>query len=341
MAEIKTYGPFRLLRSDASAYIQFYKRGERRKSGRGLAFWFTPDGASIAQMPMDDRDLPFLFKSRSRDFQEVTVQGVVVWRVSNPEALADRVDFSIDLKQGVHLGRPLDQIDSLLTGVAQQFAAQYLAELEIADILSAGVKPLHERIQTGLADSEGLSGLGLAIVAVRVADVSPSSELERALKTPTFERLQQQADQATFERRALAVEKERAIAENELSNQIELARRQRELIEREDENARGRAHADATSRQIAADGEAQRIRTIQQARADMERARVSIYSDQPPAVILGLAAQEFAGKLHTIEHLNITPEVLSAFIGDALRSAGPKSRTERAPKTPAPAASRA
>ena len=341
MAEIKTFGPFRLLRSDASAHIQLYQRGERRKSGRGLAFWFMPDGASIAQMPMDDRDLPFLFKSRSRDFQEVTVQGVVVWRVSSPEAMADRIDFSIDLRQGVHLGRPLDQIDSLLTGVAQQFAAQYLAELDIGEILSGGVKPLHERIERGLAGSEGLSGLGLAIVAVRVADVSPSSELERALKTPTFERLQQQADQATFERRALAVEKERAIAENELSNEIELARRQRELIEREDENARGRAQAEAASKQIVADGEAQRIRTIQKARADMERTRVAIYSDQSPAVILGLAAQEFAGKLHTIEHLNISPEVLSAFIGDALRSTrsggaetpAPKAPTLRPPKT--------
>jgi hypothetical protein len=58
-------------------------------------------------------------------------------------------------------------------------------------------------------------------------------------------------------------------------------------------------------------------------------------------VILGLAAQEFAGKLHTIEHLNISPEVLSAFIGDALRSTrsggaetpAPKAPTLRPPKT--------
>ena len=158
MAEIKIFGPFRLLRSDASAHIQLYQRGERRKSGRGLAFWFMPDGASIAQIPMDDRDLPFLFKSRSRDFQEVTVQGVVVWRVSNPEAMADRIDFSIDLRQGVHLGRPLDQIDSLLTGVAQQFAAQYLAELDIGEILSGGVKPLHERIERGRVTRESGPG---------------------------------------------------------------------------------------------------------------------------------------------------------------------------------------
>ena len=40
------------------------------------------------------------------------------------------------------------------------------------------------------------------------------------------------ADEAIFQRRALAVEKERAIQENELQNRIELARRQSEFAER-------------------------------------------------------------------------------------------------------------
>src|SRR3546814_16416725 len=83
--------------------------------------------------------------------------------------------------------------------------------------------------------------IGLAIVAVRLNNLAPSSELERALQTPTFEALQQKADEAMFERRALAVDKERAIAENELGNKTELARREKQLIAEESENARNRA----------------------------------------------------------------------------------------------------
>ncbi len=322
MAEIRNYGPLRQLRSDASVHIQRYKRGRRVQSGRGLAFWFAPDGASIAEIPMDDRDLPFLFHSRSKDFQEITVQGVVVWRVANPENLADRIDFSIHLSGGAHLGQPLDQIASLLTSISQQYAAQYLAERDVAAILADGVKPLHERIEAGLTGSDRISGMGLEVVSVRVADISPSTELKRALQTPTFERVQQQADQATFERRALAVEKERAIAENELQNQIELARRQKELIENEAANARDRASAEADSKKIVAEGDAARIRTIEQAKADMEKARVDIYATVPPAVLMSLAAQEFATKLKTIEHLNITPDMLSTLLTQALGRKG-------------------
>ena len=322
MAELKVYGPLRRLRSDASAHIQRYSGGRPVQSGRGLAFWFLPDGASITEIPMDDRDLPFLFRSRSKDFQALTVQGLIVWRVADPALLARRVNFSIDLNNGLHLGQPVDQIGALLTGVSQQLATQYLAESDVNAILDAGVKPLLGRMEAGLIGAASLADMGLEVVSVRVADVSPSSELSRALQTPTFERLQQQADQATFERRALAVDKERAIAENELSNQIELARRQKDLIEREGDNARNRAGAEAAAKKIGADGEASRIRVIEQARADMEKSRVDIYSDLPPAVLMGLAAHEFARKLKSIEHLNITPDVLSSLLGDALGRLG-------------------
>ncbi len=314
MAEIRRFFWWRLLRSDASAYIQLYQKGRRVKSGRGLAFWFLPDQASIAEAPMDDKDLPFLFNSRSRDFQEITVQGMIVWRVADPEKLADRIDFSIDLAFGRPLTQPLDQIATLLTGLAQQLAAQYLASLEVGALLAAGVGPIQQTIETGLAGNVRLAEMGLEVVNIRVADVSPTAELKRALQTPTFEQLQQKADQATFERRALAVEKERAIAENELANQIELARRQKELIAQQDDNARNTATAESAAKKITADGEAERIRVIEGAKAEADKARVGVYADLPPGVMMGLAAQEFAGKLKTIEHLNVTPDMLTMLV---------------------------
>lgn len=319
MAEIRAYPFARRLRSEASVHIQGFSKGRRTKSGRGLAFWFVPDRASIAEIPMDDRDLPFLFHNRSKDFQDVTVQGVVVWRVSSPEELAARIDFSIDLRGGAHLGQPLDQIASLMTGLAQQGAAEYVQGLDVAAILTGGVAPLQARIEAGLTGSPRLAEMGLEVVAVRVADISPSAELKQALRTPTFERLQQQADEAMFERRALAVEKERAISQNELSTQIDLARRQEELIAQEGANTTNRAQSEAAARKIAADGEADTIRTIEQARADMEKARTDIYAELPPGVLLGLAAREFAGKLQTIEHLNVTPDMLATLLGDLLQ----------------------
>ena len=145
-------------------------------------------------------------------------------------------------------------------------------------------------------------------------DRSPTAHA-RALQTPTFEALQQKADQATFERRALAVEKDLAIAENELNTKTELARREMLLITQEAENARNRATGQADAQQVEAAAEAERIRTVESAKAEAEQARMAIYRDLPPAVMLGLAARELAGKLDRIEHVNVTPDLLATVLG--------------------------
>jgi regulator of protease activity HflC (stomatin/prohibitin superfamily) len=119
-----------------------------------------------------------------------------------------------------------------------------------------------------------------------------------------------------FERRALAVEKERAIAENELATKTELARREKTLISEEAENARNRATGLADAHQIEADAEAGRIRVIGAAKAEADGAHIAIYRDLPPAVLMGLAARELAGKLNTIEHVNVTPDLLASLMSE-------------------------
>jgi len=320
MADIKRYGILRHLRADAGVHVMRFRNGRPVKSGRGLAFWFLPHRASIAELPVDDRNMVLFFKGRSKDFQAVAVQGNLNWRVADPNVLGLRVDFSIDLKTGRYTGKPVEQIEALLTGMSQQLATQYFAQATVHELLNAGIEPLRAELEQSLGGSERLTAMGIEIVAIRLAAISPSAELERALQTPTFEGLQQKADEAVFERRALAVEKERAIAENELHNKTELARRESELIGQEAANARHRAEGARDAEQIAADGEASRLRAVEQARADMEQARIAIYRDLPSHILLGLAARELAAKLTKIDHLNVTPDLLATLLGELGKS---------------------
>lgn len=319
MASIKNLGVLAQLRSDAGNHVIRYRNGKIRQSGRGLVFWFRPETASIAELPMDDREMALFVKGRSQDFQAIAVQGMVTWHVVDPELLAQRVDFSLGLVTGSHQSEPIQRIETRLAGLVNQAALQYLAQAPVRGLLDAGPEPLRHQLETALAGDPALNEIGIAVTAVRLTNLAPSSELERALQTPTFEALQQKADQATFERRALAVEKERAIAENELANKTELARRELLLITQEAENARNRATGDAEARQVEAAAEAERIRTVEGAKAETEQARMTIYRDLPPAVMLGLAARELAGKLDTIEHLNVTPDLLAAVLGEFRR----------------------
>ena len=146
----------------------------------------------------------------------------------------------------------------------------------------------------------------IALVAVRVADVAPSAEVEKALRQPTREAIQQRADEATFQRRAMAVEKERAIAENELANRIELARREEELVSQASVNDRRTAES-----------RAEEIALVEGAKLQVERERAEIQAALPPEVLRALALQELAGALGTVEHLTVTPDLLAPLLAKA------------------------
>lgn len=326
MADITRVVFARHVRAEPTSHILFYKGEKLRRNGRGLAFWFLPLGASIIEVPLDDREQPFLFQQRTSDFQEVTLQGVVVYRVVSPVVLASRVDFSIDTRTGEHTRAPLDRIARIVTELAQSFAAGWVGKTKLRDVLESGLEVLEKRILEGLVAEAALADMGLAIVSTRVTSVKPTPDMERALTMPTLEAIQEEADKATFQRRAIAVENERAIQENELKSQIELAKREEELVVQRGQNERTRAKEQAEKQRIEVEArttmvrlereaEAGGIRIVEAARVHAERERMDIYRDLPSSAQIGLAAREIAGKLSKIENINVSPDLLGPLLG--------------------------
>ena len=325
MAEITTIPILHHLRAEPTMHVLRYRRGHLVDGRAGLAFWFRPMNTAAAEVPLDDRELPFLFHVRSADFQELTVQGVITFRVADPQRLARRVDFTIDLENGRWLREPLQQVAALLTQLAQQFVIDDLARKDVRTILNEGVAPLRDLIADGLAAEPALAELGLDVVAMRVAAVSPTPELEKALRHPAREEIQQKADEAGFARRAAAVEKERAIAENEMGSQIELARREEDLVAQQGTNARHREEETAAAAKIAAVAADERARLeaardrdrideVEGARLRAERERAEIQASTPTDVLMAIALQRLAGQIGNVENLTVTPDLITRLL---------------------------
>ena len=326
MAQISRFLWWRHLRAEQSSHVLRWRRGQLTASGRGLGFVFFPWNASIAEIPVDDRELPFLVRVPTVDFQEANIQGTVHWRVADPELLAQRFDFSLDLSSGRFNEDPLEALASSLGSLVRQLAEAGCAGLALKDLLARGTEPIRTAVMEGLRRDEGILDMGLEIVAVRVASIRPEAKLERALQMPTRERIQEEADEATFRRRAQAVEKERAIQENELQNQIELATREQQLVAQRGANERRRVQEEVESLQIAseagaarsrleAEAEADRIRSVEGASLALERERMDVYAALPPPVLLGLAARALAENLDHIDHVHVSPDLLGPLLG--------------------------
>ncbi|MEV5898878.1 SPFH domain-containing protein [Streptomyces sp. NPDC052127] len=267
MADITRRLGWRHLRGAPTAHVRHHRSGKLAHDGPGLSFWFRSLSAALSEVPVDDRELAMTFHARTVDFQDVTVQATVTYRISDPAVAAARLDFSIDPDTGIWRSAPLEQLGTLLTETAQQHALDVLARTSLASALVDGVKSVRERVAAGLAAEPRLPATGIEIVAVRVVALRPEPEVERALRTPAREQIQQEADRATYERRAVAVERERTIAENELASQIELARREEQLVEQRGTNTRREAEENAAADKVRAEAEASRSVRLAEAEA--------------------------------------------------------------------------
>jgi len=341
MASITHFPFLRHLRADSNQHILVFRHGRAVRSGAGISFFFNPLSAVIAQVPVEDCEAGFLLRERSADFQEVNVQGTLTYRFADYAQAASRLNFSVSLVNGVWLDPPLERLATFWSQKAQQPAREYLVGVPLEQALRSGAEACREAVEDALRSDEEIQAMGLEIVAVQIAAVTPSAEMEKAFQTPAREAVQQKADEAVFQRRALAVEKERAIKENELATEIELARRQDELIQKQGQNRlrevemeasaeKARLDAQLAREALAAQAQAQNVRVASQASADgqrmlaeaaaeAEKRRVEIYSGAPERVALGLALQELAGKIQTIQHLNLTPDLLGASLQQLLR----------------------
>ena len=314
MAEVRRFPFIEHVRAVPASHIVHYRGETVIRSGRGISAWVWPLNETVAEIPVDDRDLMLVVHGRTSDYQDVTVQGVVTYRVSEPERLARRVDFSIDLRTGQYAREPITRIEALLSQLAQEEVLRYLARSSIHEVLTDGIARVREAIDTALAAAPQLPEFGLTVTAVRMTGIRPNPDLEKAIEAPVRERIKQDSDEAAFSRRALAVEKERAIAENEMQNRIELAKREERLVEQEGANAKRKALDAADSDRITADAEARHIETVDGARKKLEREWLTALEDAPGPVLATIAATSFADHINRIDSLVITPDMVSSLL---------------------------
>jgi regulator of protease activity HflC (stomatin/prohibitin superfamily) len=85
----------RFVRVQPTDYILLYSKGRLIREGAGLAFFYFAPTASLVRVPMASVDAPFIFEEVTSDFQSVTVQGHVTYRVADPKKLSQLLNFSL------------------------------------------------------------------------------------------------------------------------------------------------------------------------------------------------------------------------------------------------------
>src|SRR5215218_4649020 len=125
---------FRFLKASPTTYVLHYRGGRLIREGAGLSFWYFSPTAVIVQVPVSSLDVPFVFSEVSADFQEVTIQGEITYRVRDPRRLSGLLDFSVDAWGRNRSDDPNKLADRLVHAV-QILARAYTQERPLKTLL--------------------------------------------------------------------------------------------------------------------------------------------------------------------------------------------------------------
>jgi len=330
------------IKFDSMTHVIHYKNGKIVKEGRGLSFFYNSYNSSIVAIPMGSNDLQFIFNESTGDFQKITIQGQLTYKINEAKKLAELLDFTVDSK-GHYKKEDGEKLKQRLINEAQTATSSYIQSLELKDAI-VNAKNIEQKIKDGLRVSEAVMLLGVEVLAVNVVAVKPSPEMSKALETTTREALQQEADIAIYERRNFAVEQERKIKESELNTEIAIEEKKKQIAEKKNESQVLKAENDRKLREMKveadisveeqnknlvkikienekkqADAEKYRLEATLKPYKEMDWKTLMAINPQSsnPKQNIALAFRELAENAQNINTLNITPNLLDSLIDES------------------------
>lgn len=218
----------------STQYVVVVRNGKVVKSGLGLGFFYNSLTTSIKVIPSTTFDTNYAFDDiTTKDFQKITVQGDISYKIKDYELASSMVDFSYIDKQdyGIKLSDAQVKMAKRLTGIVKAEIAQFMAVCDIRTAIQSQ-NELAKRLNESIKDNSFVGEFGLAVINISVLAILPQAETRKALEAATREEILKQQDDAVYKRRNFAIEQERIIKENEINTEIKVVEKEREKDEK-------------------------------------------------------------------------------------------------------------
>ena len=205
----------RYFKAQPNQYILKYAAGRVTKEGPGLSFFYLPYNTQVVAVPTSSMDANFVFNEVTNNFQEVTIQGQLTYRIHEPRQAAALLDFTIDPRQRGYVSDDPEKLVRRICNVVQIETRREIQQRSLEQTLRDSQAIAAEVLRRLRAGSE-LQPLGAELLSVYFLSTRPTPEVAKALEAEYRETLLRKADEAIYARRAAAVDEERKIKEKEL-----------------------------------------------------------------------------------------------------------------------------
>jgi hypothetical protein len=327
---------FQFIKFQPNVYAIRYSNGKVVREGTGLSFFYYAPTTSLAAIPLSSIETPFIFEEVTADYQAITIQGQITYRITEPVKISRFLNFTLDRSGRSYASEDPQKLSQRIVNTVQVLTKKQVLNLTLRDALKS-VDAIVDQILAALKENKEIASLGIEILNLAVLAIRPNQETARALEAEAREQILKEADDAIYRRRNASVEQERRIKENELNTEIAVENKKRQIREAQleaDEAVQQKQHQlQASEMEFSIRQEDERKKLVelnlQNARAEADAkgyalARIlEAYEDIEPATLqalaglgmnssqlIGLSFTKLAERAEKIGELNISPDLL-------------------------------
>ena len=331
---------FRFIKFQPNEYVLKYKNGGVIKEGPGISFVYHVPTTSIVVIPLGSVEVPFIFEEYTSDFQTVTIQGQVIYRIVDQKKIAELMNYTLDIKGKNYISDDPEKLSQRIINIVKVQAKMHLAKLQLREAVKAS-ESLAMDISAQIAENKEINSLGVEVLGLSVLAILPNKETSRALEAQAREEILRKADEAIYQRRNSSIEQERKIKENELNTEIAVESKKKQIRETQMEAERAiqqkqnQLKEEQLSFEIAQEDKRKELiqlavenqKTEADAKAyELSAVMKSIGGIDPdiiqslasigmqPNKLIALAFQELAENAQKIGELNISPDLLQSLV---------------------------
>lgn len=345
----------RFIKVQPTTYLLQYKKGRLVRQGLGLAFYYYAPTTSLVAVPVASNDAPFMFSETTSDFQEISLQGQVTYRVIDPVKVSALLNFTLEPSGNRHVSDDPEKLPERVVNVVRVLARKQIELLPMRQALRASDRIVNN-LRTDLSASPEIVALGLEIIGLSILAIKPTPESARALEAGAREALLKEADEALYARRNASIEQERAIKENELGTELAVELKKRQIRDAEIDTERSvlekrnalratelEARIALESRNkdlVAVSNENQRaeaetraygVAAMMKALSDTDKGTIQALASigMKPDQLIAVAFREMAERADKIGQLNLSPDLLRELMANdssAARKPDPKTQ---------------
>jgi hypothetical protein len=330
----------RFIKSQPTTYLIEYKSGKITRQGAGLSFLYFAPTTTLAAVPAGSRDESFIFQQVTADFQTITVQGQVAYRINEPVKVASMLNFALRPDGKGYESDDPEKLRQRVLSSVEVLSQKFIKSIGLKEALLASDK-LAYNITNDLKTYPEITSLGVEIQGISVMAIKPTPETARALEAEAREVILRQSDEAIFVRRNAAIENERTIRESELDTEVAVEQKKRTIRETQMEAEASIRRKKQELRDMEMDADialeekrksfvaknAENTKTMAEAEAHRVASVIKAMENADPRIIQALAsagmepgqliAQAFVGiaeRADKIGQFNMSPDLLQTLL---------------------------